>query len=89
MDEDTIKKFVDEQKFIKAEIGDEIGNIEIDNDENEDLQLEEGLYETFVPNIKEDNKNQNDAITEFLSKNYRRGELVKDVEWQPGFFLKT
>ena len=45
--------------------------------------------ETFVPNIKDDDNKQDDIFKDFISKNLKRGQLIKDVIWDPGFFLKS
>ena len=89
MDEDALAKFVNEQKYIKAEIGDEFDDVEIDDDINCDPILEDDFRETFVPNLKDDENKQDDALKDFMKNNFKRGQLVKDVEWERGFFLKT
>ena len=88
MNEDELSKFVSEQKFIKAEIGDDLDDLEI-NDVNEDNYIEENCVETFVPNIKDDDNKQDDVLKDIISKNLKRGQLIKDVIWDPGFFLKS
>jgi hypothetical protein len=89
MDEDSLAKFVNEQKFIKAEIGDDFDDVEVEDHQNGDPILEDYCKETFVPNLKDEEYKQDDVIKDFISNNFKRGELVKDVEWEPGFFLKT
>ena len=88
MNDEELDKFVREQKYIKAEIGDDVDDIDINDDENNN-ELEEICKETFVPNIKDDCPKQDDALKDFIKNNLKRGQLVKDVEWEPGFFLKT
>ena len=56
---------------------------------NKDQILDNQCMETFVPNIKDDAPKQDDALKDFISSNLKRGQFVKDVEWEPGFFLKT
>ena len=89
MDEDQLAEFVNNQQMIKAEIGDEFDNVEIETKENEEHILDDLCKETFVPNIKDDAPKQDDALKDFISSNLKRGQFVKDVEWEPGFFLKT
>ena len=91
MNEDELSKFVSEQKFIKAEIGDDLDDLEVNdvNDVNEENYIEEKCVETFVPNIKDDDNKQDDVLKDIMSKNLKRGQLIKDVIWDPGFFLKS
>ena len=87
MTEDELAKFVNEQKYIKAEIADEFDDIEIDT--NAVPILIDNCNETFVPNLKDDIPKQEDTMKNFFSNNFKKGPLIKDVEWEPGFFLKT
>ena len=68
MTEDELAKFVNEQKFIKAEIGQDIDEVEVN--ENLDNHILEDICETtFVPNIKDDVILQDDALKDFLTNN--------------------
>ena len=42
-----------------------------------------------MPNVKDKQKKPADLINDFVEYEQSYGQLVYDIEWEPGFFLKT
>ena len=76
MDEDQLDIDREKKKIIKAEVGDEIDELDLKEDEKEDYDsVESDIEYTFVPNIKDEQKKQEEIMEDFIYKN-EKGTLV-------------
>ena len=76
MDEDQLDIDREKKKIIKAEVGDEIDELDLKEDDKEDYDSYESDIEyTFVPNIKDEQKKQEEIMEDFIYKN-EKGTLV-------------
>ena len=79
----------------KANIGDVVEEHEVEADEEEitDYIIDPYLKETYVSNIKrDDNKKEDEIIEDYIDQEQyepKKGSIIKDKDWEEGFFLKT
>ena len=90
MDEEQLEKDRQTKKMKKKDVGDEIDMDDEDDDISEENfgDVEDDIEQTFVPNIKDEQKSQEELMDDYIYEN-SDGKLVYDIEWDEGFFLRT
>ena len=95
MDDDQMEQDIKLEQMNNANIGDVVEEQEIDADAEQISNpiINRHLKETYVPNIKrDDNKKEDDIIEDYMEKDHyevKKGSIIKDKEWEQGFFLRT
>ena len=90
MDEAQLEIDEKEAKMRSTNVGEDLEVEAVDKEKDDEIIVDD-IYvtKTFVPNLKDETKMQDECKKDFFLDDQKKGNMVKDIVWEDGFFLRT